>query len=170
MPAGRLTRRGTGESGCRRRGLYIRVAAPLRVPDAGARAFAESIPAHAYTRGDDQDTTTVQALARTLAWCAVGDGLEADDQNHLVTSMIGARTGEHTIRAGLPAGWTVANRTGTGSHGTRNDVAVLWPDNGSGPIVLAMLTLMALQETTSSPMPPPSLLSHLPNSRPSRQR
>jgi beta-lactamase class A len=42
-------------------------------------------------------------------------------------------------RAGLPEDWTVADKTGTGSYGTTNDVGIAWPP-GRGPIVLAVLS------------------------------
>jgi beta-lactamase class A len=31
------------------------------------------------------------------------------------------------LRAGVPAGWTVGDKTGTGTNGTHNDIAVMWP-------------------------------------------
>ncbi|MES2350465.1 MAG: serine hydrolase, partial [Pseudomonadota bacterium] len=40
-----------------------------------------------------------------------------------------------TPAAGVPSNWQVADKTGTGEHGTTNDIAVLWPP-GRAPIVL----------------------------------
>ena len=49
-------------------------------------------------------------------------------------------TGDALIRAGVPDGWTVGDKTGTGStYGTRNDIAVLWPPDRE-PIVLAIMS------------------------------
>ncbi|HEY8583367.1 MAG TPA: serine hydrolase, partial [Capillimicrobium sp.] len=49
-------------------------------------------------------------------------------------------TGPTLIRAGMPSGWVVGNKTGTGSAwGVRNDMAVVWPP-GREPIVLAVMT------------------------------
>lgn len=31
------------------------------------------------------------------------------------------------LRAGLPTGWRVGDKTGRGGHGSTNDVAVIWP-------------------------------------------
>ena len=39
----------------------------------------------------------------------------------------------------MPGDWDVGDKTGTGSYGTRNDVAVLTPP-GRAPIVLAVLS------------------------------
>jgi hypothetical protein len=36
-------------------------------------------------------------------------------------------TGGELIRAGVPDGWIVGDKTGSGGYGTRNDIAVLWP-------------------------------------------
>src|SRR5262249_53410565 len=41
------------------------------------------------------------------------------------------------IRAGLPKGWRVGDKTGSGSHGSTNDVAVIWPD-GRPPVIVAV--------------------------------
>jgi beta-lactamase class A len=40
--------------------------------------------------------------------------------------MRGATTGLARIRAGVPAGWSVGDKTGTTNTGA-NDVAILWP-------------------------------------------
>lgn len=47
-------------------------------------------------------------------------------------------TGDKLIRAAVPANWVVGDKTGSGSYGTRNDIAVLWPPKR--PIVIAVLT------------------------------
>ncbi len=79
--------------------------------------------------GDPRDTTTPAAMARDLrrlAHCAP-----------LMAWMRGCATGAGRIRAAVPAGWTVADKTGTGSHGTTNDVGVVWPP-GQAPLALAI--------------------------------
>jgi len=44
---------------------------------------------------------------------------------------------EARIRAGVPADWQVGDKTGAGSYGTVNDIAVLWPPAGA-PLVMAV--------------------------------
>ncbi len=44
-----------------------------------------------------------------------------------------------TIRAGVPAGWVVGDKTGTGAQGERNDVGIVLPP-GRAPLVLAVFT------------------------------
>ncbi|MDB5916962.1 MAG: class beta-lactamase, partial [Massilia sp.] len=46
-------------------------------------------------------------------------------------------TGAEKIRAGVPPDWKVADKTGTGSIGTTNTIAVMWPP-GRSPIVIAV--------------------------------
>jgi beta-lactamase class A len=49
-------------------------------------------------------------------------------------------TGNDRLRAGLPAGWRVADKTGTGEHGSTNDVAVVWPPRHAPRVFVAYLT------------------------------
>ncbi|WP_292063190.1 class A beta-lactamase [Brevundimonas sp. UBA7664] len=46
-------------------------------------------------------------------------------------------TGANRIKAGVPADWTVAHKTGTGGYGPTNDIGVLYPPTGR-PIVIAV--------------------------------
>jgi beta-lactamase class A len=48
--------------------------------------------------------------------------------------MTGSTLGAHSLRAGLPADWRVGDKTGSGEHGARNDIAILWPP-GRAPIL-----------------------------------
>ena len=89
--------------------------------------------------GDDRDTSTPRALAEDLQRFVVGDGLARDDRALLTGWLQRSTTGAATVRAGAPAGWQVGSRTGTGGHGVRNDIAVLWPPDDA-PVVLAVLT------------------------------
>ncbi|WP_037314578.1 class A beta-lactamase [Amycolatopsis orientalis] len=88
--------------------------------------------------GDIRDTSTPRALAVGLRAFALGDALPEDKRKILVDIMRGNTTGDANIRAGVP-GWPVADKTGTASYGTRNDIAVVWPPNRA-PIVLSVLT------------------------------
>ena len=39
----------------------------------------------------------------------------------------GGETGDKRLRAGLPADWGIADKTGTGDHGAANTIAILRP-------------------------------------------
>lgn len=90
--------------------------------------------------GDDRDTTTPDAFAVDLRRVLVErHTLDSDDRELLLDAMARNTTGDGTIRAGAPEGWTVADKTGTGEYGSRNDVAVVTPP-GRAPIVIAVFT------------------------------
>jgi beta-lactamase class A len=67
----------------------------------------------------------------------LGDGLPPAQRKQLKDWLLGNTTGATRIRAGVPADWPVADKTGAGAYGTVNDIAVLWPP-GKAPIVLAV--------------------------------
>ncbi|MRX09014.1 class A beta-lactamase [Pseudoduganella sp. FT25W] len=87
--------------------------------------------------GDARDTTTPLSMARSLQKLVLGDALPAPHRRLLKDWMIGNTTGATRIRAGVPSGWTVADKTGAGDYGSVNDIAVLWPP-GRAPIILAV--------------------------------
>ena len=89
--------------------------------------------------GDVRDTATPRALAEDLRAFVLGDTL-TPQRRALLTSWLKANTtGGPYIRAAVPAGWSVGDKTGNGDYGTRNDIAVLWPPQGA-PIVIAVLS------------------------------
>ncbi len=51
--------------------------------------------------------------------------------------LLGNRTGDARLRAGVPQDWRIGDKTGTGQHGATIDVAVLWPP-GRRPLVAAV--------------------------------
>jgi beta-lactamase class A len=88
---------------------------------------------------DERDTTTPLAMARTLQKLLLKDGLSPAAQNQLRDWMLGNTTGDQRIRAAVPSGWKVADKTGTGDYGAANDIAVIYPP-GKAPVVLAIYT------------------------------
>lgn len=54
----------------------------------------------------------------------------------LIGWMVASPTGPGRIRAGVPGGWTVAHKTGTGGYGPTNDIGVLYPPTGA-PVIIA---------------------------------
>jgi len=97
--------------------------------------------------GDERDTTTPRAIAGSFRALVLGDHLDPADRARFTDWLVGNTTGDERIRAGLPAGWRVGDKTGTGSYGTANDVAVVWPP-GAAPIVVAVLTSRATEDAT----------------------
>lgn len=97
------------------------------------------------TPGDRRDTSTPRALATDLHKLVLGDVLNRKDRAALADLLKRNTTGDNLIRAGVPEGWTVGDKTGAGGYGTRNDIAVVWPPK-SAPIVLAVLSNRASED------------------------
>ncbi|MEU5210026.1 class A beta-lactamase [Streptomyces sp. NPDC020742] len=90
--------------------------------------------------GATRDTSTPRALAKDLRAFVLGSGLGKDERAQLTRWLRTNTTGGELIRAGVPKGWTVGDKTGAGStYGTRNDIAVVWRPGGA-PLVMAILT------------------------------
>ncbi|MEU5000024.1 class A beta-lactamase [Streptomyces sp. NPDC021622] len=89
--------------------------------------------------GDPRDTTTPRAVARDYQELVIGKALPARKRALLKDWLERSTTGAKRIRAGLPKGWTLAHKTGTGNYGRANDIAVVWPPNAA-PIVLAIMS------------------------------
>lgn len=87
----------------------------------------------------DKDTITpaqsVQNIERLLV--SADTPLSPASKALLTGWMINTPTGQGRIKAGVPAGWTVAHKTGTGGYGPTNDIGVLTPPSGA-PLVLAI--------------------------------
>jgi beta-lactamase class A len=88
---------------------------------------------------DERDTTTPAAVVGTLRALTLGDGLRPDGRERLTAWLLANTTGDATIRAGVPAGWAVGDKTGTGAQGERNDVGIVRPPDRA-PLVLAVYT------------------------------
>ena len=96
------------------------------------------------TPGDVRDTTTPAAMAKNFKAIVTGKALSAASHDQLIAWLVGCKTGDAKIRAGLPKSWRVGDKTGSGEHGSSNDVAVIWPD-GRAPVIVAVY----LTETTA---------------------
>ncbi|MFJ7157801.1 class A beta-lactamase [Streptomyces sp. NPDC101118] len=86
------------------------------------------------------DTTSPRAVGRTYARLLVGDALPGRDRELLTGWLVANTTNIERFRAGLPADWRLADKTGGGhEYGVANDVGVVWPPDGP-PVVMAVLT------------------------------
>ena len=95
--------------------------------------------------GDLRDTSTPQAMALTMQRLCLGDLLPAPQRLQLQDWLRGNTTGGTRIRAGVPASWQVGDKTGTGSYGTANDIALAWPPQRA-PLVIAIYTTSHRQD------------------------
>jgi beta-lactamase class A len=89
-----------------------------------------------HVSGDPRDTTTPAAMAQTAQRLLLGKVLSPSARDRLASWLIRSQTGGDRLRAGLPSGWRVGDKTGTGSNHESNDVAIVWPPQGP-PILIA---------------------------------
>jgi beta-lactamase class A len=99
--------------------------------------------------GDVRDTTTPSAMLRNLKTLLLGTALSEASREKLIGWLIGNKTGDRRLRAGVPAGWRVGEKTGSGEHGTTNDVGIVWPP-GREPILIAAYLTETSQEARAS--------------------
>ncbi|WP_233521523.1 class A beta-lactamase [Streptomyces triticagri] len=86
------------------------------------------------------DTTSPRAIGSTYARLVLGRALDEPDRRRLTRWLIANTTNTERFRAGLPADWILADKTGGGDrYGIANDVGVVRPPHGA-PLVLSVLS------------------------------
>ena len=94
--------------------------------------------------GDLRDTTTPRAMLETLRHLLLGETLAPASRARLLGWMRGCLTGTDRLRAGLPAGWSAGDKTGSGAQGESNDVAILFPPDRPPLLVTAYYAAPAI--------------------------
>jgi len=89
------------------------------------------------TPGDPRDTTTPLAMLDLLRKTVLGSALSAASREQLIAWLVANKTGDKRLRAGIPKGWRVGDKTGSGSNGAANDIAVIWPPSRAPILVTA---------------------------------
>ncbi|MBS0286969.1 MAG: class A beta-lactamase [Proteobacteria bacterium] len=87
-------------------------------------------PLEAYSGGPNNlnDTSTPKAMVESLRKLTLGNVLDKPQKDLLITWLKDTTTGAARIRSGVPQGWVVGNKTGTGGiYGSTNDLAIIWP-------------------------------------------
>lgn len=90
--------------------------------------------------GDVRDTTSPAAMLGNLEKLLVGEALTSASRQRLTNWMIANKTGDTRLRAGVPDGWRVGDKTGAGGNGSNNDIAIVWPPGGKPILIAAYLT------------------------------
>lgn len=86
--------------------------------------------------GDPRDTTTPVAMLDDMRALLLGDALSPSSRKQLADWLIATTTGDQRIRAGLPAGWRVGDKTGTSGNGVTNDIGIAWPPGRDAPLLI----------------------------------
>lgn len=86
----------------------------------------------------DKDTIAPaqSALNIEALFVAPGSLLTQASRDLLLGWMTTTPTGPGRIKAGVPAGWRVAHKTGTGGYGPTNDIGLIYPP-GAPPVIVA---------------------------------
>lgn len=87
------------------------------------------------TPGDPRDTTTPAAMANDLNVVLLGHVLSLSSRQLLTDWMLGNQITNDLLRAGMPQGWRVADKSGSGDNGTRNDIGLILPPLPRRPII-----------------------------------
>ena len=90
--------------------------------------------------GDPRDVTTPAAMLGNLRRLTLRDALTPASRDQLTRWLRANKTGDARLRANLPAGWQVGDKTGSGGHGSTNDVGLLWPPDRAPILVSVYLT------------------------------
>ena len=83
------------------------------------------------------DGAAAAGISVALARLKRGELLSPTSTAWLIRTMDGAKTGRYRVHGAVPAGWVYGHKTGTGMHGTANDIAILWPKGGGKPLLVA---------------------------------
>ena len=86
----------------------------------------------------DKDTITPRQSVANISRLFVSPStpLTTDSREMVLRWMVDSPTGMGRIKAGVPAGWRVAHKTGTGGYGPTNDIGLVYPPSGE-PVIAA---------------------------------
>lgn len=99
--------------------------------------------------GDPRDTSTPRALGGGIRAILTEDVLDREHRKQLEKWMRGNVTS--SMRAGLPPGWTSADKTGSGDFASTNDVGIVYGPNGEH-ILLAIMTRTRADNPKAEPL------------------
>lgn len=90
--------------------------------------------------GDRRDTTTPIAAAKTLQKLVLGQALPLPARQELTGWLKADAVAGALLRASLPQGWQIADKSGAGGYGSRSIIAVIWPKKGAPPVLAIYIT------------------------------
>ena len=89
--------------------------------------------------GGTRDTTTPIAMAGVLRRLIFEDVLSTASRMRLTGWLVGCKTGDNRLRAGLPKTVTIGDKTGNNGADAAGDIAVIWPGS-KGPVIACVYT------------------------------
>lgn len=91
-------------------------------------------------KGDPRDTTTPTAMVKSLDALLYGDFLSESSKQQLTQWMKDNRVSDSLLRAVLPEGWQIADKSGAGGNGSRGIVGSVWKQNRAPILVSIYIT------------------------------
>lgn len=90
--------------------------------------------------GDERDTTSPVAILQSLEKLVYGDILKQQSAAQLRQWMIDDKVADALIRAHLPSGWTIGDKTGAGGNGSRGIIAFIERPDGKRYLTAIYMT------------------------------
>lgn len=90
--------------------------------------------------GDPRDTTTPEQFVANLDTVLRSTVLSPDHLALLMKWLVETPTGAGRIKAGVPAGYRVAHKTGTGARNTHNNIGMIWAPSGGSILIVVYFT------------------------------
>lgn len=107
------------------------------IGDDRARLDRWEIGLNSAVPGDPRDTSSPHALGTGYRNLLTGDLLAPPQRQQFEDWLRGNQTS--SMRAGLPQGWTTADKTGNGDYGSTNDIGIAYGPQGQ-KLLLAIMT------------------------------
>lgn len=98
--------------------------------------------------GDPRDTTSPASMVRNLDAVLLGKALSDAARMRLEAWMFNNTITGTLLRAGMPEGWRVADKSGAGENGTRNDIGLITRP-GAAPLLAAVYYTQAPGDMTA---------------------
>ncbi len=95
------------------------------------------------------DSATPKAMAVSLQKILLSDLLSKSHRQLLLQWMRNNTTAYKAIRAAVPIGWAVADKTGSGKFAVKNDLGIIWSP-GCKPIIVSIYSVAAQRESAPS--------------------
>ncbi len=97
---------------------------------------------------NSDDTATPKDMAISVQKLIIGDTLAKLQKQQLLTWMRNTVTSYKTMRYGVPIGFAVADKTGSGDYGVRNDIGIAW-SLACKPIIMSIYTVRNKKDAKS---------------------
>ena len=121
------------------------------IGDERSRLDRLEIELNSAVPGDPRDTSTPEALGGGYRALLDGGVLAPPQRRQLEDWMRANQTS--SMRAGLPPGWTTADKTGSGDYGSTNDVGIAYGPAGER-VLIAILTRSQANDPKAANMRP----------------